>query len=109
MMHSSLIMRMPTDAPVERNILTASAERRVQRAEGDQVLAEERPRGTFLRRVLLGDTLDTTKLEASYDHGVLSVTIPVAETAQPRRISIGGDAGHTSIEASSRDEAPAAG
>jgi len=94
---------------VERNVLTVAAERRAQRAEGDQVLAEERPRGTFLRRVLLGDTLDTTKLEASYDHGVLSVTIPVAETAQPRRISIGGDAGRTSIEANARDEASAAG
>ena len=78
------------DLTVERNVLTVRAERGTARQEGDQVLADERPKGTFTRRVLLGDTLDTGKLEAAYDHGVLSVTIPVAEQAQPRKISIGG-------------------
>ena len=78
------------DLTVERNVLTVKAERRFQRGEGDQVLAEERRQGTFTRRVLLGDTLDTGSLEAAYDHGVLSVTIPVAEAAQPRKIAVGG-------------------
>ena len=78
----------PATLPVV--LLTVKAERRFHRAEGDQVLAEERRQGTFTRRVLLGDTLDTGRLEAAYDHGVLSVTTPVAEAAQPRKISIGG-------------------
>jgi HSP20 family protein len=78
------------DLTVERNVLTVRAERGVSRQEGEQVLADERPKGTFTRRVLLGDTLDTARLEAAYDHGVLSVTIPVAEQAQPRKIAIGG-------------------
>ena len=78
------------DLTVERNVLTVTAERHAGVQEGDQVLADERPKGAFSRRVLLGDTLDTGKLEAAYDHGVLTVTIPVAEQAQPRKISIGG-------------------
>ena len=78
------------DLTVERGVLTLKAERRFERSEGDQVLADERRQGTFTRRVLLGDTLDTARLEAGYDHGVLTVTIPVAEAAQPRKISIGG-------------------
>jgi HSP20 family protein len=79
------------DLTVERNVLTIQVERgNGGLQEGDQVLADERPKGTFQRRVLLGDTLDPSKLEAAYDHGVLSVTIPVAEQAQPRRINVGG-------------------
>jgi HSP20 family protein len=86
------------DLTVERDVLTVKAERRFQRAEGDQVLADERRQGTFVRRVLLGDTLDVAKLEAAYDHGVLTVTIPVAEQAQPRRIAVGGSHAQPAIE-----------
>lgn len=92
------------DLTVERNVLTVRAERGEARQEGDQVLADERPKGAFIRRVLLGDTLDTGKLEAAYDHGVLTVTIPVAEQAQPRKISVGGGQGKPhAIEAESVD------
>jgi HSP20 family protein len=89
------------DLTVERNVLTVTAERSAAVQEGDQVLADERPKGAFSRRVLLGDTLDTAKLEAAYDHGVLTVTIPVAEQAQPRKISIGGHAEPHAIQAES--------
>ncbi len=88
------------DLVVERNVLTVKAERAAALQEGDQVLADERPKGSFTRRVLLGETLDTGRLEAAYDHGVLTVTIPVAEQAQPRRIEIGG-ATPAAIEAES--------
>jgi HSP20 family protein len=94
------------DVTVERDTLTVSASRRFERSEGDEVLAGERPQGTFVRRVLLGDTLDTAQLEAAYDHGVLSVTIPVAAQAQPRKVAVGGGHTRTSIEAGSH-EAPA--
>ena len=97
------------DLTVERDTLTVSASRRFERAEGDEVLAGERPQGTFTRRVLLGQSLDTSRLEASYDHGVLTVTIPVAEQAQPRKVAIGGSHRPTAIEAESTPEAsPAA-
>lgn len=86
------------DLTVERDVLTVKAERRFQRAEGDQVLAEERRQGTFTRRLLLGENLDAGKIEAAYDHGVLSITIPVAEAAQPRKIAIGGTHAPEAIE-----------
>jgi HSP20 family protein len=93
------------DLTVERNVLTLRAERAGARQEDDQVLADERPKGTFVRSVLLGDTLDAARLEAAYDHGVLTVTIPVAEAAQPRKIEIGGGRGERSpIETSARAE-----
>jgi HSP20 family protein len=92
------------DLTVERNVLTVRAERPATYQEGDQVLADERAKGSFARRVLLGETLDTTRLEAAYDHGVLTVTIPVAEQAQPRKISIGGVAASPQpIEAGSHE------
>ena len=95
------------DLTVERNVLTVVAERGASRQEGDQVLADERPKGTFTRRVLLGETLDTAKLEAAYDHGVLTVTIPVAEQAQPRKIAIGGHTEPQAINAESVETASA--
>jgi HSP20 family protein len=91
------------DVTVERDVLTISATRRFERAEGDEVLANERPQGTVTRRVLLGESLDAGRLEAAYDHGVLSITIPVAEQAQPRRIAVGGAHTPTPIEAESHD------
>jgi len=81
------------DIDVERNVLTITARREPQRQEGDEVLATERPHGTFTRQLLLGDTLDAEQLNATYDHGVLTITIPVAEQAKPRRVQVktGGD------------------
>jgi HSP20 family protein len=52
------------------------------------MLAAERPQGVFSRQLILGDTLDTDGVKASYDAGVLTLRIPVAEKAKPRRIEI---------------------
>jgi HSP20 family protein len=91
------------DLTVERDTLTVTAVRRFERAEGDEVLANERPQGTFSRRLLLGDSLDVSRLEAAYDHGVLSITVPVSEQAQPRKVAVGGSHARTPIEAESHD------
>jgi HSP20 family protein len=91
------------DLTVERDMLTVTATRRIERSEGDELLASERPQGTFTRRVLLGESLDTSKLEAAYDQGVLSITIPVAEQAQPRKIAVSGRQAPTAIDAASRE------
>jgi HSP20 family protein len=81
------------DVTVERNVLAVKAERSWQPTEGDEVLARERPQGSVTRQVMLGDSLDAENLEARYDAGVLTVTIPVAEQAKPRKVEIqsGGD------------------
>ncbi len=76
------------DVDVERNVLTVRAERHWAPEDGDHVLARERTQGTFSRQVLLGDALDPERLEAHYDHGVLTVRVPVAEQAKPRKVQI---------------------
>ncbi len=75
------------DLDVERNVVTVTAERPA-RASDAELLAAERPRGVFSRQLILGDNLDTARIEASYHAGVLTLKIPVAEQAKPRKIEI---------------------
>lgn len=77
------------DITVEKNTLNITAERKWDRDEQTQVLLAERPFGTFSRQFFLGESLDTDHIEAGYDHGVLTVAIPVAETAKARKIEVG--------------------
>ena len=77
------------DVSVERNVLTVTGERSWERREGDQVYLAERRSGTFRRQVTLGDGLDADGIEADYTDGVLTLRVPVAEKAQPRKISVG--------------------
>ena len=76
------------DVEVERNVLTVRAERTWSPAEGAEVLVRERPQGAVTRHVTLGESLDADRLEATYDAGVLTLTIPVAEQAKPRKVEI---------------------
>ncbi|MFJ9036937.1 Hsp20/alpha crystallin family protein [Streptomyces sp. NPDC102406] len=79
------------DIDVERNMLTVKAERRPAAAgEGVQMELAERPMGVFSRQLVLADTLDTERIDATFESGVLSLRIPIAERAKPRKISING-------------------
>jgi HSP20 family protein len=87
------------DLDVERNVLTVRAERGQPtdgssngNGNGSEMIAAERPRGVFSRQVILGDNLNLDAVEASYRDGVLHLTIPVAERAKPRKISIDSSA-----------------
>jgi len=75
------------DVDVERNVLTVRAER-PQRAEQRDMVAAERSRGVFGRQLILGDTLDTERVQARYDAGVLQLRVPIATKAKPRRITV---------------------
>jgi HSP20 family protein len=75
------------DLDVERNVVTVHAERPARRGDVEMIAAE-RPRGMFSRQLILGDNLDTEHIAASYDGGVLTLRIPVAEQAKPRKIVI---------------------
>lgn len=76
------------DITVDNKVLTVRAERK--RVEGDNVryLVAERPVGSVGRQVFLSDTLDTDRLDAKYENGVLTLSIPVKEKAQPRKIEV---------------------
>jgi HSP20 family protein len=86
------------DLDVERNVLTVHAER-PGLDQNREMVSAERPRGVFSRQLFLGENLDTDKIEASYNDGVLRLAIPVAEKAKPRRIEISHDGHQTAINA----------
>jgi HSP20 family protein len=81
------------DLTVDQHVLTIRAERQPSVREGDEIISSERPMGTFVRRVFLGDALDTDRINADYRNGVLQLTIPVSERAKPRRIEIAAEGG----------------
>ncbi|MDF9457893.1 Hsp20/alpha crystallin family protein, partial [Bacillus cereus] len=76
------------DIDVEEGTLTIRAERRSHAGEDAQWLSRERAVGTFARRLNLGSGLATDRISADYSDGVLSLTIPVAEAAKPRKIQV---------------------
>jgi HSP20 family protein len=77
------------DIDVERNVLTVRAERRPIDL-GEQAVSQlnERPLGVFSRQMFLGDALDTDRIDAAYDNGVLVLRIPIAEKAKPRKVAV---------------------
>lgn len=88
------------DLDVEGNTLTVRAERPERTADSTELVVSERPRGVFSRQLILGEALDTEGIQAAYDAGVLTVRIPVAEKAKPRRIEIAtGDSDRQEINA----------
>jgi HSP20 family protein len=87
------------DLNVERNVLTVKAERVPSYGDDVELQVAERPRGVFSRQLFLGDTLNPDQIEASYDAGVLTLRIPIAEKAKPRKIEITGDGAPKQINA----------
>lgn len=73
---------------VEKDILDVRATRTWVQVEGDQIQMTERPQGDFRRQLFLGQSLDREHITATYDNGVLTATIPVAEEAKPRKVDI---------------------
>ena len=76
------------DLTVEKNVLTVTAERAFSRNEGDEIVVSERPQGRFSRQLFLGESLDSDHIQAGYEHGVLTLHIPVAEKAKPRKVEV---------------------
>ena len=91
------IDRDSLDLDIERNVVTIRAERPAVDPNRD-MLATERPRGVFSRQLVLGDNLDTDRIDAAYDEGVLRLRIPVSERAKPRKITISGGSGQQSLK-----------
>ncbi|MGA9312146.1 MAG: Hsp20/alpha crystallin family protein [Pseudonocardiaceae bacterium] len=87
------------DLDVERNVLTVKAERAPTYGDDVELQVAERPRGVFSRQLFLGDTLDADRIEAHYDAGVLTLRLPIAEKAKPRKIEITGGSGPKVINA----------
>ncbi len=96
------------DLTVEKNVLSVHAERRRSTGEGTEMLLAERPQGVFSRQLFLGESLDADRIDASYANGVLTLRVPIAEKAKPRRVAVtSGDTDHGSIEAHAEERIPA--
>src|SRR3712207_833145 len=80
------------DIDVDGQLLTIRAQRTLTSGEGVKWLTRERQSGSFLRQLNLGQGIDTEQISASYENGVLSVTIPVSERMKPRKIEVQGGA-----------------
>jgi HSP20 family protein len=80
------------EVTVDRGVLSVSAKRDEELAEGEKPYIRERVTGTFSRRIRLGNAIDSDKVEAGYAHGVLTVQVPVAEAAKPRKVEIQSEA-----------------
>lgn len=78
------------DLTVEQNVLTVHAERKSPADSNVERVVAERNYGTFSRQLFLGETLDAERLTADYEAGVLTLTIPIAEQAKPRKIQVTG-------------------
>lgn len=76
------------DVTVDRKVLSIRAERKRVEREGVTYVVAERQMGPVSRQVFLSDSLDTDRLDARYDNGVLTLTIPVTEKAKPRKIEV---------------------
>jgi HSP20 family protein len=86
------IDRESIDVTVDRGVLTVSATRNEEHTEGEKPFIRERVMGSYTRRVRLSDAVEADKIEASYTDGVLTVHVPVAEQAKPRKIEVSADA-----------------
>jgi len=73
---------------VEKDVLTVRATRNWIQVEGDQVQVTERAQGEFSRQLFLGEWLNRDDITAAYENGVLTITLPVAEQAKPRKIQV---------------------
>ena len=93
------------DLTVDRNVLRIEVSRDWQPAEEDLVLVTERPRGTFSRQLMLSEDIDSAAIEADYRDGVLTVLLPVAETAKPKKVTIGtsSSSGRAAVQAQSTE------
>jgi HSP20 family protein len=76
------------DLTFEKNVVIVRAERNWKPFENQEVLVGERPQGAFSRQLFLGDSLDVNRIQATYEQGVLTRVIPVAEQSKPHKVAI---------------------
>jgi HSP20 family protein len=91
------------DIDVDGGTLTISAHRSTRSEDSVQWLTNERFFGTYRRQLSLGDGIDASAISATYENGVLTVMIPLAERAKPRKVQISHSGATTPIAATTAD------
>ena len=80
------------DIDVDGQLLTIRAQRTADIQNGVKWLSQERPHGSYVRQFSVGEGIDSERITAHYENGVLSVLLPVSERAKPRKIEVQGGA-----------------
>ncbi len=91
---------------VQDNVLTVSGERRFEEeVKEDKFYRIERRYGSFSRSLALPPTADESKVEAKYENGLLQITVPKAEIARPKKITVavGGGQEQKTVEATATE------
>lgn len=73
---------------LENHVLTVTATRHADYGDDEKILVQERFDGTMTRRIRVPEWVDVERVTAEHADGVLTVALPVAEQAKPRRIEI---------------------
>jgi HSP20 family protein len=76
------------EVTTDHGVLSVSAKRSEEYGESERPVVRERIVGSFSRKVRLAETIDADRIEAGYENGVLSITLPLQEKAKPRKIEI---------------------
>jgi HSP20 family protein len=76
------------EVTTDHGVLSVSARKVEEYAETDRPVLRERRVGSFTRKVRLAETIDTDKIQAGYENGVLSIRLPLKEKAKPRKVEI---------------------
>jgi len=84
---------------VENNTLTVQGKKTFEKEEKEENFHRiERRYGSFLRTFRLPNTVDSDKIEADYDKGVLKITLAKKPEAKPKQIKVGAGNGTKTIE-----------
>ena len=77
------------DVTIEGGVLSIKADTKVEeeREDGGYVVRERRA-GSFRRSLRLSDNVDTDKVEPRYENGVLTITLPVAESKKAKHLTV---------------------
>ncbi len=94
------------DIDVDGQLLTIRAERTLHSGDDVKWITREREAASFLRQLNLGQGIDTESIAATYDNGVLTVTIPVSEKAKPRKVQVVAGAEAPTIRAHESSDQP---
>ncbi len=85
---------------IEDDILTLRADRKPDfEDDKSDYLVQERPTGSFYRALRLPDTVDSNKIQSTYENGVLTIVLPKAEEKKKKQIKIQVASGSKAIEA----------
>ena len=82
------------DVQIENNTLTVHGERKIEKEEKEENYRRvERQYGSFTRTFTLPNTVDSEKVSAHYDKGVLKITLPKKAEAKPKQIKVNVSSG----------------